>query len=127
MQNFKIEVKMKKHIYINGVLFLGILIVFTGCNKSSDDNSIKPVNVEIIQVKNTDGSHVLAYSGTIEESESIPLSFSTVGNVLRVLVSEGDFVKKGQLLAVLNNETYKNIYETALASQKQAEDAYKRL
>ncbi|OGU65339.1 MAG: hypothetical protein A2X62_08070 [Stygiobacter sp. GWC2_38_9] len=63
----------------------------------------------------------------MEEAESIPLSFSVVGSVASVLVSEGDFVKKGQLLAVLNNETYKNVYEMSLASQKQAEDAYKRL
>lgn len=100
-----------------------------GC---SNDKSEKPldetiIEVEVEQLRNSNESEALAYSGTIEESESIPLTFPVVGNVERVLVSEGDFVKKGQLLAVLDNETYKNAYEMSLASQKQAEDAYSRL
>jgi RND family efflux transporter MFP subunit len=103
-----------------------ILGVWSGCSKN-DTQEKQPVNVVVQKVTNAVDEQSIAYNGTIEESESIPLSFSTVGNVARVLVSDGDFVKKGQLLALLNDETYKNAYEMSLASQKQAEDAYKRL
>lgn len=109
-------------------LLIGVSICQIGC---SDSTTIKlneiAVNVETKQVSGFDGSESFSYSGTIEESETIPLSFSSLGTVVRVLVSEGDYVKKGQLLAELNDETYKNAYEMSLASQKQAEDAYKRL
>ncbi len=99
------------------------------CSNNEDEKSFNnpTVNVGVEQVKNLDGSETFSYSGTIEESESIPLSFSTIGSVARVLVSEGDFVKKGQLLAELNDETFKNAYEMSAATLKQAEDAYKRL
>ncbi|MCK9280500.1 MAG: efflux RND transporter periplasmic adaptor subunit [Melioribacteraceae bacterium] len=102
---------------------------FQGCSDDKTDNTLNNaiVNVEVEKTKNIDGGETFSYSGTIEESESIPLSFSTIGSVSKVLVSDGDFVKRGQLLAVINNESYKNAYEMSLATQKQAEDAYKRL
>jgi membrane fusion protein, multidrug efflux system len=99
---------------------------WSGCSGNNPRDK-QPINVVVQKVTSAADEQSIAYNGTIEESESIPLSFSTVGNVARVLVSEGDFVKKDQLLALLNDETYKNAYEMSLASQKQAEDAYKRL
>lgn len=102
---------------------------FQGCseNNKADTLNNSAVTVEVVQIEKAGGNESFSYSGTIEESETIPLSFPVVGNVSHVLVSEGDFVRKGQLLATLNDETYKNAYEMSLASQKQAEDAYKRL
>ena len=99
------------------------------CSNNDENTTLNDsaVNVEVEQAKNMDGSETFSYSGTIEESELIPLSFSTVGSVARVFVSEGDYVKRGQLLAELNEETYKNAYEISSATLKQAEDAYKRL
>ncbi|HEX3072361.1 MAG TPA: efflux RND transporter periplasmic adaptor subunit, partial [Ignavibacteriales bacterium] len=66
-------------------------------------------------------------SGTIEETESVALGFAVPGTVSRVYVNEGDFVRKGQLLAELNSETLSNSYQMAEASYKQAQDAYSRL
>ena len=115
--------RYKLKLALFSIIILGI---WSGCS-GNDTKDKPPVNVVVQKVTNAVDEQSIAYNGTIEESESIPLSFSTVGNVSRVLVSEGDFVKKGQLLASLNDETYKNAYEMSLASQKQAEDAYKRL
>jgi RND family efflux transporter MFP subunit len=111
------------------LLFASAGYFLHGCSDGKEDTTLNNavIDVEVEQIKDIDGSETIAYSGTIEESESIPLSFSVVGSVSRVLVSEGDFVKKGQLLAVIHDETYKNAYEMSLAAQKQAEDAYKRL
>jgi RND family efflux transporter MFP subunit len=107
--------------------FLPLFIFISGCGNSEESTKEKVTDVQVEQVKPFSGGNAIAYSGTIEETESTPLSFSCIGTVARVLVSDGDFVKKGQLLAVLNDETYKNTYEIALASRKRAEDAYKRL
>jgi membrane fusion protein, multidrug efflux system len=110
-------------------IMMSIAFLYTGCSGNSGDENQNnsAVKVEVEQAKTADGNSAIAYSGTIEESETIPLAFSVMGNVSRVLVSEGDFVKKGQLLAELNDESYKNMYEMSLATLKQAEDAYKRL
>jgi membrane fusion protein (multidrug efflux system) len=113
-------------------IMLSIALVglyFTGCADNKAGTSLKDtaVNVEVIPAVYSDGSGALAYSGTIEESESIPLSFSTAGTVARVYVNEGEAVRKGQLLAELDDETYRNDYEMSLAAEKQAQDAYNRL
>ncbi len=120
---------MKAYTVLLITIIFGSLLTWSGCSKSSgnDAASVPPVDVSTERITLADGSRALTYSGTIEESESIPLSFSVVGTVARVLVSEGDFVKKGQVLAVLNNETYGNSFAMAHASQTQAEDAYTRL
>jgi membrane fusion protein, multidrug efflux system len=107
-------------------LFIGVTFSIWGCSgNSGDQNNI--VRVQIEKVKPADASQELAYSGTIEESETIPLSFSSMGTVSKVYVAEGAFVKKGQLLATLNNVTYKNTYAMMQATEQQAEDAYNRL
>lgn len=110
-------------------LLVGSIYFLNGCMKTTAENSFHntPIEVKVEQIKHIDGNQEIAYSGTIEESESIPLSYTVIGNVTRVLVNEGDVVKKGDVLAILNNATYKNAYDMALATLKQAEDAHKRL
>jgi membrane fusion protein (multidrug efflux system) len=102
-------------------------VVLSGCKPSQDSGQREPVRVEVQQVMTADSRQSLAYSGTIEESETIPLSFSSIGTVSQVLVSEGDAVSKGQLLATLDTATFRNAYEMAHAAEQQAEDAYQRL
>jgi len=109
------------------IVFLGIAFSVWGCSSNSDKQNNDIIKVQIEKVKPTDVSQELAYSGTIEESETIPLSFSSVGTVSKVYVSEGAFVKKGQLLATLDHTTYQNTYAMMQATEQQAEDAYKRL
>jgi RND family efflux transporter MFP subunit len=105
---------------------LAAAMIFTGCQSSKDTGSA-PLNVEVQKVAVADEHQDFAYSGTIEEAETIPLSFSSVGTVAHVYVSEGAAVKKGQLLADLDNATFRNSYEMAKAMEDRAEDAYKRL
>lgn len=103
-------------------------VFVAGCGDAPADRvARKCVNVETARVKNMDGSTVMAYSGTIEESESIPLSFESPGNVAKVLAAEGQQVQRGQLLAVLNDANMRHAYEMSRATLKQAEDAYRRL
>jgi membrane fusion protein, multidrug efflux system len=107
--------------------FIGIALSVWGCSGHSGNQNNTAVKVQVEKVKPADASQELAYSGTIEESETIPLGFSSVGTVSKVYVSEGTFVKKGQLLASLDHNTYQNTYAMMQATEQQAEDAYKRL
>jgi membrane fusion protein, multidrug efflux system len=108
------------------ILLIGSFAILLGC-QSTEHHQAEPSKVEVQQVKKIESNETFAYSGTIEESETIPLCFPVVGIVSRVYVSEGDAVKRGNLLASLNNATYKDLYEMALASKRQAEDAYSRV
>ncbi|HOT97766.1 MAG TPA: efflux RND transporter periplasmic adaptor subunit [bacterium] len=105
------------------------MLALAGCDGQSSNGvrNVRAVRVEAAQPGIRSVRQAMSYSGTIEAAESIPLSFATVGTVARVLVAEGDAVRKGQLLAVLNEESSRNGYEMALATLKQAEDAHDRL
>lgn len=116
--------------YIRTSILLSIIgagFVVSGCSSKSGNQNVTAIKVEIEQAKVADISQIFAYSGTIEESETIPLSFSSLGTVSQVFVSEGSAVKRGQLLATLDNTTHQNAYAMAHATELQAEDAYNRL
>lgn len=117
---------MNKLIYLKlGILVC--LVFLTGCKKVTQIEIQQPINVKTQRVSIANYKENLSYSGTIEESFSIPLSFSTMGTVSQVLVSEGAFVHQGQLLARLDSTSNLNAYKMAFAAEQQAKDAYKRL
>ncbi len=84
-----------------------------------------PVMVMAVEYAAIDGQS--NYVGVAEAFQSIPLTFLSAGTIEKVLVSEGETVKRGQLLAALNTASYQNILTAALAKEKQAQDAYERL
>jgi HlyD family secretion protein len=49
------------------------------------------------------------------EIRQVDLSFRVEGKIAKMLVEEGDYVKKGQLLGYLEDENYKSTYEKNLA------------
>lgn len=112
-----------------GYIFINDNVSAGSHELSKDSSSISkiPTKVEVKEVQSREYQRELVYCGTLEESESIPLCFSVLGNVSKVFVSEGEKVKAGQLLATLDNTNYKNWYDIASAKEKQAEDAYSRL
>jgi multidrug efflux pump subunit AcrA (membrane-fusion protein) len=46
------------------------------------------------------------YPGTIEEAEKIGLAFRVAGPIRKIHVKEGDYVKKGQLVAEMDTRDY---------------------
>ncbi|MDR0834936.1 MAG: efflux RND transporter periplasmic adaptor subunit [Candidatus Symbiothrix sp.] len=114
----------------SGMQKLGYIIfamLLTGCHghKQETDTKVIPVKVQTVSLSTDTGNR--EYIGTIEEESSSSLSFQVPGYVERVLVTEGQKVNKGQLLAVLSKGSLESAYLAAQASLKQAEDAYKRL
>lgn len=106
-------------------LALGILLL-TGCKEVKTDNTVDP-KIEMADVQQLSTSGTLQYSGTIEPSQTIPLSFQTMGTVQKVLVNAGDQVKAGQLLAVVDKTDAQSTYEMMQAKYLQAKDGYDRL
>ena len=67
------------------------------------------------------------YVGDIGSEQEASLSFMLGGTLTKVAVKNGDRVTKGQLLAEINATTAASLHATALATLRQAEDAYRRL
>jgi membrane fusion protein, multidrug efflux system len=116
--------KMKKVIY---PVFVATLFIGCGQQQESISDEGKSLKVKVEVVKTLNGTSELQYSGTIEASQTIPLTFQTTGLVEKVYVDEGDEVKKGQLLATVDKSDLQNIFDAALSKYKQAKDAYDRL
>lgn len=84
------------------------------------------MKVKTITVEKRNIASDYSYVGTVEETVGTMLSFEVSGNVQRIYVDAGKSVRKGELLAELNQASLKNMHEAALASLNQAKDAYTR-
>lgn len=110
-----------------GVLITALFCLI-GCGRGNDAtkaSKIIPVKLQVVGL--SDEANYRNYVGTAEESFALSVSFQTGGTVERILVSEGQRVAKGQLLAEVSSPMTQNNYNSAKASLKQAEDAYARL
>ena len=85
------------------------------------------VNIQIEQPISYTGLIQSGYSGVVEAQKTTALSFATIGTITEIFVEEGQAVSKGQLLAKVNASNAQNVYQVALASLQQAEDAYRRM
>ncbi|SCY75822.1 RND family efflux transporter, MFP subunit [Flavobacterium anhuiense] len=118
-------VMLKKNIFfILSVLFLG-----AGCGKTKSDQNqtAQPVKVSVNEIAVSPQSQVLEYSGTIEADNTVSIGFSVPGRVNGVMVQEGQHVVKGQLLASIEQNTYRNNLIMASAGLEQAQDNFNRL
>lgn len=113
----------KKEITLSCV---ACLLLLSGCTSKEKTND-EPLKVGVYAVKEASTADGHSYVGTIEESEGTMLSFAGMGTVNRTFVEEGQAVKQGQLLATLDPQTARNAHNIALATLKQAQDAYRRM
>lgn len=103
------------------------VLMLVSCSQSEKKAVEEAVKVRIVDVDETAVGNVSNYSGTVVEEKGVSVSFATMGTVQKVLVSVGDKVKKGQLIAVLDDEVMRQSHEAANVSLKQTEDAYGRM
>jgi len=109
------------------ILLTLTVLSFVGCNHKKIVESPTDPHVVLAEVSNVKNSTDLHYSGSIEASQTIPLTFRASGTVLNVFVSAGDAVHKGQLLGTVDKADAQNMYEVTNSKYLQAKDAYNRL
>lgn len=100
----------------NKFLIFLLTLSFLACGKKEDNNkneNIKPVVYEIVGSK--ENSVKRTYSGTIRSEALSNLSFRVSGTINKRIADLGDIVKKGEILATLDNTEYVLNYEKALA------------
>lgn len=114
---------MKKIVFMT-VMFACISL--TGCSEKKQNASSQPVSVEVQTMKSAYVTAGYDYVGTVEETTGAMLSFEVPGNVERIAVDAGTRVRRGQLLATLNQASLKDMYDAAAATLTQARDAYAR-
>lgn len=104
---------MKKIAY----LVLGLVLVSCSGNKSQQSSMMMGNNeyaVETIALSNADLS--TKYPTTIKGSQDVEIRPKVSGNITRQLVDEGDFVRAGQVLFVIDPTQYQAAVEQARAA-----------
>lgn len=105
-----------------------VAAVLPGCTQSSPVSREEgPVSVKTLTVSVSDEINNMGYVGMVEDNSTVALSFSTIGTIEKILVSEGRNVRKGELLARLDATSAKNLLDAAESSLQQAKDAHRRL
>jgi len=124
MRNFQFPIFNSQ--FIEKICLLAMVLTIVGCSKKvAQKESV--VNVRTMQVAAATNGVTKNYVGTIEEEEGVNVTFSVFGTVERVLVDEGQFVKRGQALAVSDGRNIRQTYAMSKTTLEQAEDAYRRL
>jgi RND family efflux transporter MFP subunit len=115
----------------NGILSLTLiigLIIETGCsNKSFEKNSAVIRYVKTITVEDKESVVSETFPGVLKESDEVKLSFRIAGPIDKLPVKEGQFIKKGELLAQIDTRDYKLQYEATLAEYEQVIGEVERL
>ncbi len=106
-----------------------LLAAFTACGHHETENRNERPAVRVktmtVAANNVDEKHT--YSGTVEEESGTMVSFSAAGTIKTLNVSEGEYVKKGQLIGTIDDGSLRNAYDIAVATLNQAKDAYNRM
>ena len=109
------------------LLLIGSLFIFSNCSRQ-DGNKEKALRSVILINPEPLGEKVSnEYSGTIEEGKSVNASFMADGKIARIMVKEGDRVRKDQVLAVLDDSDYQIGVNQLKAQYRQMTDEKKRL
>jgi RND family efflux transporter MFP subunit len=114
----------------NPSIAMTMIVVATSliaCRQEETAPPAKPVKVNFMEIKNDSHTQEFTYSGTIEPEHTALVSFAVPGVVDNILVEEGQFVQKGQLLADIDDTEYHHAFVIASAGLTQAEDMYRRL
>ncbi|WP_319590049.1 efflux RND transporter periplasmic adaptor subunit [uncultured Draconibacterium sp.] len=101
-----------KHLYY--AIFLGLLMVSCGGNKQEKKQSVKPIKYEIIG--NNSSATIKKFNGVSQSGTEAKLSFRANGLITTLNAKIGDKVKKGELLAKLDQKDIVLGYEKAKAA-----------
>ncbi|MCR5820315.1 MAG: efflux RND transporter periplasmic adaptor subunit [Bacteroidaceae bacterium] len=103
-----------------------MVMLLTSCRQPEEKRTKTPTKVKTEVMKKTATTDGKTYVGVVEENVATAVSFTSMGIVSRIYVSEGQAVSAGQLLAEMDDTQARNLLEGAKAQVAQAEDALER-
>lgn len=101
-------------------LFLTAGLLLASCNqekKAAGKEGTYPVMV----TQKSDRTLKTGYAATIKGRQTVEVRPQVGGMITRILINEGDAVKKGELLFVIDQTAYKAAHEIAVANVQTAE------
>jgi len=109
------------------ILILVAVLALVACGKKNVEREESTIGVVVEKVAASENLAQMPYVGVVEEESSTSVSFTGMAMLKSMTVSEGQPVKKGQLLAVIDETQARNTLATTKAALDQAKDAYERM
>ena len=85
------------------------------------------ISVGVQRIDTVGGLVRNSYPGSLEEGNTVDISFKYGGTLQQLNVKEGSVVRKGQVLARVSSPQLESTRRSAQATLEQAQDAYERL
>ncbi len=105
---------------------LAMALTASSCGNGKEKQEKAPTRVRTEVVKSTNDGSNQSYVGIVEEREGTAVSFTSMGVVRHMMVTEGQAVSRGQLIADMDDTQARNMLTAAESSMTQANDALKR-
>ena len=99
-------IKMIRKTFERTLLLSVLCMVLTGCSKKKEAVS-EPRPVLVQMVENGNGLNVTTYPGRTRASDEANVAFRVSGTLLKVMVKEGDYVRRGQVIARMDDRDYR--------------------
>ncbi|HEX9509473.1 MAG TPA: efflux RND transporter permease subunit [Puia sp.] len=129
--NKKLQTKMKSHLSILFIPFMLLVLSSCGRNKATGPQTQQGNrNIPIVLVTNPQEhpfNATLQITGTAKPNQSVKLYAMTSGYLTQLKADIGDFVKQGQVLAILENPELLRDKERLEAELKGKQSIYERL
>ncbi len=115
-------------IYFKISIIIGCIIGLLSCqNKPTNDALSDKIKVKTERVKKINTSFPIHSSGKLASQQEVKLSFKTGGIIKKIYVTDGQQVKKGDLLAQLDLTEIQAKYNKAQAMLNKTQRDFKRI
>lgn len=113
---------MKKIVSV----FLGVLFLFTACKQEKEQKEvIKTVKIDTVVTYGE--KKTVSFPGKVKAASEINLAFRISGPIVKINVTEGQFVRKDQLLAEMDSRDYAVQLSATEAEYKQVKAEAERI
>ena len=109
-----------KNKYITAIICAAALV---SCGQTQEKSTEKENYYETMTVSLSDRTLTTGYSAAISGVQTVEIRPQVSGMITEILIEEGESVRKGQVLFIIDQTPYKAAYEIASANVKSAEAA----
>lgn len=113
-------------IYMKGIAYIITIICMlsaTACRQGTKTAPKEDVYYETLQISLSSRTLTTGYSAAISGVQTVEIRPQVSGMITEIMIEEGESVRKGQVLFVIDQTPYKAAYEIAAANVKSAEAA----
>ncbi|WP_298615325.1 efflux RND transporter periplasmic adaptor subunit [uncultured Odoribacter sp.] len=115
-----------KKTFIRLIIVTGFMLLWGACRQKTTPLTISQL-VKTTEVKAYQGLFKVTYPGKLQAASDVKLAFRVAGPIKDIYVHEGEYVRKGKLLARLDPRDYQLQYDAAYAEYIQVKGESERI